>query len=127
MASAVAEIEDDGLEDVSPKHHQRSELADKPEGAARDNQIGGEVVKLRTMTFHHDDCVAGSRLNDEQLIELLIDVGRVNAQTGEGWEVCNKFWSVFAPRWQKYQERCKQQQTLGADSGLIYAMSGASR
>ena len=36
----VAEIQDDGLEDVSPKQHQRSELPDEPEQGG-DDEVGG--------------------------------------------------------------------------------------
>jgi hypothetical protein len=35
------------------------------------------------MTFHQDDGRGRVAFDDEQLIELLIDVGRVNAQAGE--------------------------------------------
>ena len=77
----VAEIQDDRLKDVSPEHHQRSELSDEPEDGG-DDQVGGKIVELR-----HD--IPPGRLcgrvafDDEQMIELLIDVGRVNAQAGE--------------------------------------------
>ena len=85
----VTQIENDFLEDVAPEHHQRSQLADEPEDGG-DDEVGGEVVELR-----HD--VPPGRLrgrvafDDEQLIELLIDIGRVNAQAGENGSLATSF------------------------------------
>ena len=103
----VAEIQDDRLKDVSPEHHQRSELADEPEHG-RDDEVGGKIVELR-----HD--IPPGRLrgrvtfDDEQMIELLIDVGRVNAQAGEDGSL-QQILQGIAPGRQEHEQGCEQQQ-----------------
>ena len=71
-------------------------------------EVGGEVVKLR-----HD--IPPGRLrgrvafDDEQLVELLIDIGRVNAQTGQDG-ILQQLLDLIAPSGQKHEQRGEQQQ-----------------
>jgi len=103
----VAEIQDDRLKDVAPEHHQGSQLPDQPEQSGNDD-VGGEIVELR-----HDIPPGRLRgrvaLDDKQLIELLIDLGRVNAQTGEDG-ILQQSLQGIAPAGQKHEQGCEQQQ-----------------
>ncbi len=77
----IAEIQDDGLKDVTPKHHQGGELADEPQNGG-DDEIGGDILNLGN---HVPPGRLRGRITvkDEQVVELLIDLRRVDAKTGE--------------------------------------------
>ena len=103
----VTHVQDDFLEDVAPEHHQRSQLADEPEDGG-DDEVGGVIVELR-----HDIPPGRLRgrvaLDDEQLVELLINLGRINAQSGENGALQQTLECV-APGGQEHEQRGQQQQ-----------------
>jgi hypothetical protein len=86
----VAEIQDDRLKNVSPEHHQRSELADEPEDGG-DDQVGGKIVELRHDIPPGRLVVDGITFDDEQLVELLIDVGTGQRRGRRGWKFAANF------------------------------------
>ena len=84
------------------------------------------VVKLWScdMTFHQDDVRGRVAFDDEQLIELLIDVGRVNAQAGEDGSL-QQILQRVAPGRQEHEQGREQSTGAGANSEWICAKTGA--